>query len=139
MGGPAKRRYDARRKRDPHRLRRERARTLVRRERRTHPTECAWCGLHGPTVFHHPDYRRPLFVVAICAVCHRAAHPRPLFKRRRKQMCEAIRTERWDEDEITELRAKLQEALRDAEAMRLANKQLLAALKRYVDKYGKLP
>ena len=54
-------------------------------------------------------------------------------------MCEAIRTERWDEDEITELRAKLQEALRDAEAMRLANKQLLAALKRYVDKYGKLP
>jgi DNA-binding transcriptional regulator YhcF (GntR family) len=54
-------------------------------------------------------------------------------------MCEAIRTERWDEDETTELRAKLQEALRDAEAMRLANKQLLAALKRYVDKYGKLP
>lgn len=44
----------------------------------------------------------------------------------------------WQDDEVFELREKLQAALKDANAMRLANRQLLACLKRYIDKYGPL-
>lgn len=34
---------------------------------------CSKCGC-GPSEYHHPDYTRPLRVVALCRWCHRKEH-----------------------------------------------------------------
>lgn len=72
----SKARYDARRTGTAHRLLRERARDAVRRARYGKTGRCELCGRCGPTVFHHEDYRCPLFVDEVCTKCHRGMHPR---------------------------------------------------------------
>jgi hypothetical protein len=49
---------------------------IVRKE------SCEICNKETKTVAHHPDYDKPLFVLFVCEVCHRALHsqktvPRP--------------------------------------------------------------
>jgi hypothetical protein len=34
---------------------------------------CIICG-SGKTEFHHPDYKKPKFVVSVCRQCHRKIH-----------------------------------------------------------------
>ena len=40
---------------------------------------CAECGARAPDVnmqWHHPDYSKPLEVVAVCRICHANIHSR---------------------------------------------------------------
>jgi hypothetical protein len=68
--------YDAKRKRTARRLMKERARDAVRRARYQKTGQCEYCGRRGATVWHHLDYRCPLFVDEVCPECHRRLHPR---------------------------------------------------------------
>lgn len=68
--------YDAKRKRTEHRLLRERARDAIRRAGLIRVGRCEYCGKMARTIWHHPDYRCPLFVDEVCLMCHRGLHPR---------------------------------------------------------------
>lgn len=72
----SKARYDAGRKGMPHRLLRERARDAVRRAKLIKIGRCEYCGRMGRIVWHHLDYRCPLFVDEVCLKCHCGLHPR---------------------------------------------------------------
>jgi len=55
-----------------------RAKTIVKRAigtgRLERPEHCSKCGRSCKPDFHHPDYSRPLDVVALCRRCHKAVH-----------------------------------------------------------------
>lgn len=72
----SKARYDAKRKGTAVRLLHERARDAVRRAKLIRIGRCEYCGDMGRTVWHHLDYRCPLFVDEVCLKCHRGLHPR---------------------------------------------------------------
>ncbi len=75
----AKRKYDAKRKRCPERLRKERHRSLARKLDREGWCHNEHCGVVGKTVLHHVTYHgNDSHVVELCYPCHRAEHPRPM-------------------------------------------------------------
>lgn len=79
----AKRRYDAKRKGDPERLRKERARNFIREARRKGLLQslggCSDCkATDKKTVWHHPNYDFPNIVTELCYRCHRKVHPRTM-------------------------------------------------------------
>jgi hypothetical protein len=53
---------------------RHRVAMRVRRGQMMKPDRCALCKTVGPVQQHHPDYRRPLDVVWVCALCHTEIH-----------------------------------------------------------------
>jgi hypothetical protein len=72
-----KQRYDEKRKGDPERRQKERARQHTRTLTKTHT--CENCGKTlVRTVWHHLDYDFPKEVIELCYTCHRAVHPRPM-------------------------------------------------------------
>ena len=46
----------------------------IRRGDLTRPSTCERCGAGGATNAHHADYSRPLDVVFLCGICHKAEH-----------------------------------------------------------------
>ena len=53
---------------------RNRITSLLSRGKIIKPTACKKCGKSGPVEAHHPDYRKPLYVIWICKPCHLQAH-----------------------------------------------------------------
>lgn len=35
---------------------------------------CERCGVREKLHLHHPDYRKPLYVITLCVPCHEATH-----------------------------------------------------------------
>ena len=74
----AKRRYDAKRRSDPERKKKEACRSKLRRMGFVKSGVCPLCGSYGHTVWHHYSYHDAAVVVELCYRCHRACHPRTL-------------------------------------------------------------
>ena len=68
------RRYDLKRKSDPERLMKERARNAMRKVPKS--GWCEGCNKKKKTIWHHPDYNFPREATELCHKCHRAEHPR---------------------------------------------------------------
>ena len=65
-----------RRRRYPEKIRAKNAANQAVRDGKLPPVTtqtCAGCGTHAEN-YHHPDYKHPLAVMALCGPCHREVH-----------------------------------------------------------------
>lgn len=70
--------YDEKRRECSERRLKEHCRYLTRKFKLEKSGVCENCKVEGKaTVFHHPNYKKPLKVVELCHKCHRAEHKRP--------------------------------------------------------------
>jgi hypothetical protein len=63
-----------RRKRHPEKARARRVVAYRLQKGTLTPSKCADCGCPPPTEAHHEDYSKPLDIIWLCFVCHRARH-----------------------------------------------------------------
>lgn len=74
------RKHDTKRKTSPNRKWREAARDYVRHKMKVPKSGiCCLCWRTTSTVLHHESYD-PIFLLELCARCHRAKHPRAMPK-----------------------------------------------------------
>src|ERR1700687_3295425 len=52
----------------------QKVRRAIRRGVLVKPNTCSKCGEETEIEAHHPDYRKPLYVLWICRPCHRDEH-----------------------------------------------------------------